>query len=111
MLRRYRHGSDRLRYPPLPQRHQAGLLPEAEHGADRVRADPSLRAVRGDISHRQQGVHARRAERRARVPDRIPAAHAHHSLQLQARAGHRAGEFTGETKSDSTFLQFTVKAA
>lgn len=72
-----RHGSDRLRNPPLPSKHQAGLLLEAEHGAGGIRADPSLRAVRGDFGDRQQGVHACGAERRLPVPDGVHAAHAH----------------------------------
>lgn len=72
-----RHGSDRLPNSPLPSQRQAGLVLEAQHGPGGVRADPNLRAVRGGLGHRQQGVHARGAERRVRVPDGAHAAHAH----------------------------------
>lgn len=85
-------GSDRLRDSPRPQEHQAGLVPEAQHGAVGVRADPRLRAVRGGVGLGAQGVHARGAERPAGLPDRVPATHAHRGCQLQARAGHRAGK-------------------
>ncbi|XP_035468159.2 uncharacterized protein C12orf56 homolog isoform X2 [Scophthalmus maximus] len=90
---RHRHGSDRHREPaPLPPGRPAGRVPEAQHGAERVRADPRARAVRGGVGAREQGVHARGAERRARVPHRAPAAHARRGRQLRARARHRAGE-------------------
>lgn len=49
--------------------------------------------MRGGVGHGQQGVHARGAERRARVPDGVTAAHAHGGREFRARARHRAGEF------------------
>lgn len=83
---RYRHGSERVRFALLPREHQTGLVPEEKHGPGGLREDPILRAVRGDIGDHQQGVHARGAERRARVSDGVHAAQDHHSSELQARA-------------------------
>lgn len=77
----------------MPAERAAGLVPAAEAGAEGVRTDPGLRAVRGAVRVHQQGVHARGAQRRVRVPHRVLATHSHGSRQLQARALHRAGEF------------------
>lgn len=86
----YRHGPQGL----APER-PSGLVPQAEHGARRVRGDRRVRAVRGGVRVGQQGVHARGAGRRPLVFGGVPAAHARHRLQLWPRARHRTGEFQG----------------
>lgn len=63
----------------MPAERAAGLVPAAEAGAEGVRTDPGLRAVRGAVRVHQQGVHARGAQRRVRVPHRVLATHSHGS--------------------------------
>lgn len=78
---RYRYGPEGL----APKR-PTGLIPQAEHGARRVRGDRRLRAVRGGVRVGQQGVHARGAGRRSLVLGGVPAAHARHRFHLRPRA-------------------------